>query len=117
MTDELETKANKRRLRELAGVAYTRELGNELAKIEMDFTRWRRGEIDPFELSDRIHRFHDGVSRDLYVIYRDLSPRHAVARAISLHVLERAEVPFEILAVLEPTIQFFEQTEPTGPSP
>lgn len=114
MTTDLNTKANKRKLRELSGAAYTRELGNELAKVEMDFARWRSGDIDPFELSDRIHRFHDGVSRDLYVTYGNLAPSHAVARAVALQILERGEVPGEILAVLEPTIQFFaEAGKPT----
>ena|ERR1700681_1768878 len=107
----LETKANKRKLRELASLAYKRQLGHALAKLEVDFTRWRGGEIDPFELSDRIHRFHDGVSRDLYVSYRDLSPILSVSRAIALHVLDRTEVPAEILAGLESTIQFFDERE------
>jgi len=115
VTVNLDSKANKRRLRVLAGTAYTRELGNELAKLEIDFGRWRRGEIDPFELSDRIHRFHEGVSRDLYVTYRDLPPGQTVARAVAFEVLERAEVPADLLAALERTIQFFkEPEEPAG---
>lgn len=105
MTADLNTKASKRRLRELAGLAYTRELGAELAKLEAEFARWRGGEIDPHELSDRIHRFHDGVSRDLYVFYRDVLPVLAVARAVSLNLLQAAEVPPEILSALEPVIQ------------
>jgi hypothetical protein len=109
----LETKANKRKLRELAGLAYRRELGHELAKLEMDFTRWRGGEIDPFELSERIHRFHDGVSRDLYVTYRDIPPLQTVPRAIACQVLDRTEVPVEILNELEPIIEFF--AEQVGP--
>jgi hypothetical protein len=80
----------------------------------MDFARWRGGEIDPFELSDRIHRFHDGVSRDLYVAYRDLSPINAAARAIALQVLDRTEVPSEILGELESMVQFFEKRAGTG---
>jgi hypothetical protein len=106
MVTVLETKANRRKLRELAGVAYSRELGAELSKVEEDFARWRSGEIDPFELSDRIHRFHDGISRDLYVTYRDLSPPFVVARAVALGILERPEIPPEILAALESAIQF-----------
>jgi hypothetical protein len=96
-------------LRDLAGLAYRRELGNELAKLEMDFTRWRSGEIDPFELSDRIHRFHDGVSRDLYVTYRDIPPLRTVPRAIACQVIDRTEVPVEILEELEQIIHFFEE--------
>lgn len=115
MTADLNTKATRRRLRELAGIAYTRELGAELAKLEADFSKWRSGEIDPFELSDRIHQFHDGISRDLYVRYRNLAPQQAVARALVSHVLDRAEIPSDLLRALEPTIQFFETfSEKTG---
>jgi hypothetical protein len=63
------------------------------------------GEIDPFELSDRIHRFHDGISRDLYVLYGRLTPVYSVARAVALKVLQEAEVPAEILAALERPLQ------------
>ena len=109
MVADLNTKANRRKLRELAGVAYSWELGSELSKVEEDFARWRRGEIDPFELSDRIHRFHDGISRDLYVSYRDLYPHLSVARALAYRILERTEIPPEIFAALESAIDFFEK--------
>jgi hypothetical protein len=109
MAVNLETKANKRKLRQLAGVAHERELAAELAKLEAEFARWRRGEIDPFELSDRIHRFHDGVTRDLYVLYSRLSPSHSVARAVALQVLREAEVPSELLEALEHPLHFYRE--------
>ena len=114
MAVDLDTKANKRKLRQLAGVAYTRELGAELSKLEADFARWRSGEIDPFELSDRIHRFHDGVSRDLYVLYNRLHPSQYVARAVALQILQEAEVPTELLEALERAVHFYQEpsTEP-----
>jgi len=107
MAANLNTKANKRKLRELAGLAYTRELGAELSKLEEDFARWRSGEINPFELSDRIHRFHDGISRDLYVLYGRFSPESAVARAVALKVLQKAEIPSDILEALEQPLAFY----------
>jgi len=100
MAVDLNAKANRRKLRELAGVAYTRELSAELAKLDRDFGQWRSGEIDPFELTDRIHRFHDGISRDLYVLYRDLPSGHSVARAVVLQLLQESEVPSEILSAV-----------------
>ncbi len=106
MAANLKSKANQRKLRELAGVAYTRELTAELSKLERDFAQWRSGEIDPFEMSNRIHRFHDGVSRDLFVRYRDLPPDFAVARGIAFHFLQEGEIPSEILNDLEPIIRF-----------
>lgn len=117
----LDTKANRRKLRELSAVAHVRELSAELAKVEDDFARWRRGEMDPFELSDRIHRFHDGASRDVYVTYRDLRPYQAVARAVAYRILERAEIPSDLFATLEPLIHFYEpedgeSLEPPSPT-
>jgi hypothetical protein len=90
-------------------VAYQRELGAELSKLAAEFAQWSRGEIDPFELSERIHRFHDGTSRDLYVLYGRLHPSHAVARAIALQVLQEAEVPFELLEALERPLHFYRE--------
>src|SRR4051812_36841780 len=98
MATDLKTKASKRRLRELASLAYTRELAAELAKLEVQFARWRGGEIDPFEQSDEIHRFHDGNARDLHKLYGNLPPDHLVARALAREVLREADVPSELLA-------------------
>lgn len=109
MATDLNAKANKRKLRELAGVAYARELGAELSKLETEFTKWRSGSIDPFELSDRIHRFHGGVSRDLYSLYSRLPPSHSVARALALQVLQESEVPSEILEALEGPLKFYRE--------
>lgn len=112
----LNTKTSRRKLRELAGVAYTHELSAELAKLESDFVQWRSGEIDAFELSDRIHRFHDGISRHLYVLYRDLPPSRSVARAVVLQLLQETEVPAKILSALESAIGFDrdQSDEPDG---
>jgi len=108
---DLESKAVRRKLRELAGLAYTRELGAELAKLEAEFSRWRSGEIDPFELSDRIHRFHDGRSRELYIAYDVRNAHTSVARAVAHGILERAEVPADILAALASGIELMSPEE------
>jgi len=60
------TKAQRRRLGQLAAIAHERELAVELAKVEAEFLRWRSGEIDVHELNDSIHAFHQGPSRKLY---------------------------------------------------
>lgn len=116
MTTDLDTKANKKKLRELAGLAYRRELGAELAKLEAQFARWRSGEVDPFELSDEIHRFHDGISRELYNLYGNLSPNQSVPRALALEILHEADVPPELLAALEGILQVFRDFNAAGPS-
>ena len=68
------TKKQKAELRRLAGLAHERELSEALTNLESEFGRWRIGEISVFELNDRIHEFHHGLSRDLYKLY---DPRDA----------------------------------------
>jgi hypothetical protein len=63
------TKEQNRRLRELGAAAYERDLSDELTKLESEFKRWRSNEIGAFELSEAIHRFHQGPSRDLFSKY------------------------------------------------
>lgn len=46
------SKKIKRQLRELAGKAYQRELEAILADLEMQFTKWREGQIDCWKLED-----------------------------------------------------------------
>ena len=109
MTIKLDSSPNRRKLRQLAGVAHTRELGAGLSRLEADFATWRRGEIDPFELSDRIHRFHDDVSRGLYALYNRLPPSQLVARAVALQILQEADLPAVLLEALERDVQYYRE--------
>ena len=94
------TKAQRERLRELAAIAYERQLSVELGKLEAEFARWRAGKLDGHELSDRIHAFHDGPSRKLYSRYTDTHSGFNVAAAIVDKTLSESEVDVEILELL-----------------
>ncbi len=101
------SKAAKRQLRELAALAYERELSRELALLERAFQDWRQGRISPFELSDLIHRFHNGPSRELYSFYH-LGDNHlAVANALGAGVLDESEVPEAVRLELGPALAAF----------
>ena len=65
---KLSKKQNKH-LRNLAGEAYERELSFHLDDLRKKFDEWKIGQINVWELSDLIHKFHDGKSRDLYKFY------------------------------------------------
>ena len=98
MTREL-TKAQRSRLRELASVAYERELSGELESLEDDFKRWRAGEINAFGLSEAIHAFHQEAARELFKKYNS-SVEIAVAQAIHFGILSKDEVGSAIAAHL-----------------
>jgi hypothetical protein len=98
------TKSQRRRFAELAGLAYQRELDAELAKLDAEFQRWRAGELSGHDLSDLIHSFHQGPSRELFRAYDQRFREFAVLSAIRRGVLTETEVGPEILAILAPKL-------------
>lgn len=90
----------KRLLRECAGRAHEIELRQALVSLADAFKRWERGELDSFELSDLIHRFHQGTAREIYLRYETPYHAPAVAHAIATGMLDRTTVPPELLDYL-----------------
>ncbi|NQT69861.1 MAG: hypothetical protein HQ552_09795 [Desulfobacteraceae bacterium] len=101
------TKAQKKKLRELAGIANERELDQEMEKLFQHFENWRSGKISCFELSDLIHKFHQGASREIWTTYAYGDPDTAVSRALVLGFLKREEISEELLKILEPRTDLF----------
>lgn len=102
------SKAVKRHFQELAGRAHERELNKALEELLCEFERWKKREINAFELSQKIHEHHDGISRALYKFYVYGQPTHAVARALAEGILEKGEVNEQYLSLLERSIEFYE---------
>ncbi len=103
------TKSQKREIRRLAGIAYEREMSAAAAALEEEFKRWRRGELDVFALNEQIHKFHNGISRDLYKQYAMGDPDCAVALAVRRGFLTDQEVPAEIMSSIGGMVEFFKE--------
>lgn len=101
------TKAQRKKLRELAGIANERELDKEMEKLYRHFEGWRKKEICCFELNDLIHKFHQGPSRDIWKMYTYSDPDTAVSRAVALDLLKKEEIPENLLDILDLKIGFF----------
>jgi hypothetical protein len=92
----------KKAMRSLAGLAHEAELGNALEDLNGDFQAWKSGGIDSFELSDRIHKFHDGPNREIYLRYTSgLDLRFLVRYALDEGLIQKAAVPKEVWPYLE----------------
>ncbi len=102
------SKKQKAELRRLNDLAWERELSSALTALRREFERFESGELNPFDLSDKIHEFHDHTARDLYKRYVDTNP-FAVPSAISRGIIERSEVTPALLELLEPTIKHLEE--------
>jgi hypothetical protein len=87
-------KAARTAIRQLASIAYERELSAELVKLQHKFEEWHREEIDAFDLEKFIHAFHNGSARELFNRYAaGAMLDHAVAGAVLSGAIQEDEVP------------------------
>lgn len=100
------SKRVKRQIRELAAKVEEMELRDALQPLAAAFKQWEAGDVDSFDLKDRIHRFHQGPAREIYVRFATPHLEPHVAYAIAAGQLDRSEVPAEVLAELEHLIEF-----------
>jgi len=82
------TKSERKELKRLVGLAYERELAKALESLEENFRQWKKNKITAFELGELIHKFHNGIARDLWSFYTtgpaELNVRHAIAKGVIL---------------------------------
>ena len=107
-------KKMRRRARELSGIAYERELYQELSGLAKKFDLWRNKEIGSGELSIFVHEYERGASRRLFTFYNNIKPELCVARAVALNLLTKEEIGKELLEVLGESIRFFEEDPADG---
>ena len=98
----------KRLLREYAADAQEEELRRALLPVAEAFKRWERGELGSGELSEIIHRFHQGPARELFVRYNTPHLDMTVAYAITVGVLDRQKIPAELRDHLARALEFYE---------
>lgn len=87
------SKSTRGKLRRLSGVAWERELSSSLEDLEKHFKSWRAGDIDAFQLNERIHEFHQGPSRDLWGKYTNILPTLLLGHALADGFVEEEEIP------------------------
>jgi hypothetical protein len=94
------TKAELRKLRELAAEAHSRELFEALRDLDSLFADWRHKHLDSFQLAEAIHEFHNGQSRQLWKLYVLGDPELSVAQALRTGALRESEVPVALRSKL-----------------
>jgi len=101
------TRNERKLLRRLASVAYERELGRELDRLFAVLHEWKAKQSSAHDVSVAVHEFHDGVARDLYVLYGRIDPSQTVARAVAAGLLAEADLSAELLAKLAKPLEFY----------
>lgn len=102
----------KRQLRELVGQAYENELARELGKLEKRFEDWRAGKICAGELSEIIHRYHNGPARELWGKYnQNPYTELLVASAMVEGILQKEDASEEVWPYVEAAIERYRLLE------
>jgi hypothetical protein len=104
------TKKQRRELRELQGLAWERELEAALRELRSDFEAWAgKKEISAFELSDRIHKFHNGRSRELYNMYSGSLDNFWIGPVVARGVIDESELSDDLREVAREDIAYYRE--------
>jgi len=99
------TKSQRKRLRQLVGDVYEAELAQALASLEADFKEWRRGEILASQLNERVHDYHQDISRGIWKQYNSRLPETwLLARGLHLGLLDRSQIADDLWEMIEPEL-------------
>ncbi len=99
----------KRQLRDLVGLAYEAELKLALTQLAEQFDTWRENKISSGELSDLIHQYHQGLSRELYNLYDNAPIDILVASAVARRLIKEEDVSPEVLSCIQNVLEFCRQ--------
>ena len=109
------TKSQKKHLRQLAGQCYEKELSMALEALHEDFQKWKRSEITPWDLTEKIHEHHDKTARELWKTYVQMNdPSLAVSIALAKGIISIDEVPENCRELVEIRSEFFKQEKQNG---
>ncbi len=106
-------KSTKKALRSLRDLAHEAALRRALESLSQDFDRWKKREIDSFELANRIHAFHNGPSREIYNRYTSrLDLTFLVGYAVQEGLIAKESIPEEVLPYLGKVFSLFRKLSP-----
>jgi hypothetical protein len=100
----------KKQLKTMVCTAHEAALRSALSELSRHFESWQRGEINSFDMADRIHEFHQGPNQAIYKRFtysrNDDLPMLA-ASAIATSQIDEKDVPPEVLSHLKPWLEFY----------
>lgn len=88
-------------LKNLATLAYEREIQVHLKELANDFKEWDAKKISTKELNDRVYKYSMSHARAIYSKYDDLDDDLTVSMALKDGILNEDDVPKEIIELVK----------------
>jgi len=105
------SKTEKRALRLLLAEAHRRELTRALKRLHQEFRHWESGDIDSFELNERIHHYHQNEARAIWSRYNVAQPSlMIVADLVQSGLMTLEEVPDVLREQVAKALQALSET-------
>jgi len=97
----------KKQFKKLLNMAYQNELSSELNKLHKEFEKFFSNKINCFELDDKIHLFHNDISRNLYNKYNNSNDieHFVIAKAVLNNFILKENIPNEYIEIIEEAIK------------
>ncbi len=105
------SKSEKKHLRELAALAYERDVAKSLSNIASKFDEWKNGKISALQLNEALHEYDRGESREVWSRYDSNQFDIQVAGAIVRGLLTENEAGKEVVTLLSNQIQFLKSMQ------
>ena len=103
------SKTTEKLIRQYASIVHDRELGRTLEELRTEFDRWETGKISAVQLSDHVHKYHQGTLKEIWAKHEMSSKEVIVAQAIASGILHEEDIPDEIREHLGRKIEFFRE--------
>ena len=97
-------KKQKKKIKELAHLAWQREIDKELNSLSKGFEKWKNKEIDSADLVELIHKFHNGSARQIWVKYNNSNLEEILIFAVASDILKKEEIPENIYNTIKEKI-------------
>jgi hypothetical protein len=88
------------KLKDLANLAYERELNHALSKLHQHLELYRHRENKFFQMAELKIKFMQETSDEILRLYDHLAPDQAISRAVALGLLRKEEIPQEMQEAL-----------------
>jgi len=82
-----------KRMKELAKLAYERDLSRCIEVWHMQMHEWKDGKLTVWDIEQSIHEFHNKIARSLYRNYATTDTFLAVAFGVAQGVLSLDDLP------------------------
>lgn len=89
------SKKVEKQMRELAQIAYERDLTRSIEDLQEQMKAWKAGKMTVWDIEQDIHMFHNKTARSLYKSYAITDSIIAVAIGVAKGVISLSDVPEE----------------------